>query len=153
MNDKEFDQAAQILFDGVPSLSRIGSPGILIPMTRDTRAVLCGDDSSNVIVVATRFGYGRCLVFAHNEYPQIFLNDETDDSDFVENCRCWLARGQDAEFVSINEASSMNEVETDGKILVWDGHQTKEDTFVTDLVSTLVVLVIHMRKNRLACIC
>ena len=63
MNDKELDQVSKILFDGVPFLSRIGSPGILIPMTHDTRAVLCGDDSTNVIAVATRFGYGRCLVF------------------------------------------------------------------------------------------
>ena len=87
--------------------------------------------------------------YLHNEYPPIFLNDETDDSDFIQNCRRWLGGGDDAEFGSINEASSMNEVETDDKILLWDGHQTKEDTLMGDLVNTRVFLIFHRGESRL----
>lgn len=134
MDDTEFDQVPQILFNGVPSIERIGWPGTLIPLTNDTRAVLCGADSNNVIIVATRFGSGRCLVFAHNGYPGIFLNIEKKHETFVENCRQWLARGHPAEFLSINDSKSMLDIATDGKILVWDGHCTKSDRFMNDLV-------------------
>ena len=135
MSGHDFDQVPQILFDGVPSLEKIGCPGTLIPLTNDTRAVLCGEDSNNVIIVATRFGLGRCLVFAHNGYPRLFLNIEDKNRKFVENCRRWLARGHRAEFLSINDVSSMLDIAAHGKILVWDGHKSKSDTFMNDIVS------------------
>jgi hypothetical protein len=138
MDDREFDQVAQILFNGVSSLERIGCPGTLIPLTNDTRAVLCGEDSNNVIIVATRFGLGRCLVFAHNGYPGIFLNIEEKYEQFVENCRQWLTRGYPAEFLSIDQARTMDEIATHGKILVWNGHQAKSDAFMNDLVKTRI---------------
>ena len=134
MDDREFDQVPQILFNGISSLERVGCPGTLIPLTNDTRAVLCGEDSNNVIIVATRFGQGRCLVFAHNGYPGIFINIEEKNRHFIENCRQWLSRGHRAEFLSINEAASMDELTTHGKILVWDGHHSKSDAFMNDLV-------------------
>ncbi|CAF0877594.1 unnamed protein product [Rotaria sordida] len=137
MDDNDFDQVPQILFNDVTSLSKIGTPGTLIPMTYDTRAVLCGDDSTNVIIVATRFGNGRCLVFAHNGYPAIFLTSDTKDQRFVENCRQWLSQGQDARFESINEIDSMDDVKEHGTILVWNGHNTKSDTFMDDLCAYL----------------
>lgn len=134
MNESDFDHVARILFHGVPSLEKIGYPGTLIPLTNDTRAVLAGEDSNNIIVVATRFGQGRCLVFAHNGYPSIFLNIEEKNRTFVENCRRWLTRGHQAEFLSINDAQSMQDIPTHGKILVWDGHRAKSDAFMYDLV-------------------
>lgn len=136
MNDHEFDKVPQVLFDGVPSLEKVGCPGTLIPLTNDTRAVLCGEDSSNVIIVATRFGRGRCLVFAHNGYPGMFLNIEDKNRKFVENCRRWLARGYRAEFLCIDEVNSMLEIAAHGKILVWDGHNAKSDAFMNNLVSS-----------------
>ena len=137
MDDREFDQVPQIIFNGISSLEKVGSPGILIPLTNDTRAVLCGADSNNVIIVATRFGHGRCLVFAHNGYPGIFLDIKEDNQQFVENCRKWLARGQDAEFLSINDAQTVLDIEAVGKILVWDGHNSKSDAFMNDLVNKI----------------
>ena len=134
MDDDEFDHVPQILFDEVSSLSIQGDPGTLIPLTQDTRAVLCGDDSNNVIIVATRFGQGRCLVFAHNGYPNMFKNIEEKDRRFVENCRRWLAHGYPAEFLCIDDVQSMRDIETNGKILVWDGHHSKNDAFMYDLV-------------------
>jgi hypothetical protein len=134
MDDREFDQVPQIIFNGISSLEKIGCPGTLIPLTNDTRAVLCGNDSNNVIIVATRFGLGRCLVFAHNGYPEIFLNIEEKHQHFIENCRQWLARGYKAEFLSINHAKTMHDIASHGKILVWDGHQSKSDAFMNDLV-------------------
>ncbi|CAF3681309.1 unnamed protein product, partial [Adineta steineri] len=137
MDDSEFDQVTQIIFDGISSIERKGVPGTLIPLTNDTRAVLCGDDSTNVIIVATRFGNGRCLVFAHNGYPYMFLNIEEKNRKFVENCQRWLTRGYEAEFVSINDADTMSDIETHGKILVWDGHCTKSDIFMNELCTFL----------------
>lgn len=134
MNDKEFDQVPKIIFNGISSLEKIGCPGTLIPLTNDTRAVLCGEDSNNVIIVATRFGQGRCLVFAHNGYPGIFLNIEDKNRQFVENCRRWLTRGHEAEFLSIDDAKTMQDIAAHGKILVWNGHCSKSDTFMNDLV-------------------
>ena len=134
MDDSEFDQVPQILFDGVPSLEKFGEPGTLIPLTNDTRAVLAGADSNNIIVVATRFGRGRCLVFAHDSYSNIFLNTEEEHRSFVENCRTWLARGQEAEFLSINEVKKLDESANHGNILVWDGHNDKSDAFMKGLV-------------------
>jgi hypothetical protein len=134
MNDKEFDQVPKIIFNGISSLEKIGCPGTLIPLTNDTRAVLCGEDSNNVIIVATRFGQGRCLVFAHNGYPGIFLNIEDKNRQFVENCRRWLTRGHEAEFLSIDDAKTMHDIAAHGKILVWNGHCSKSDTFMNDLV-------------------
>jgi hypothetical protein len=135
MDDADFDQVPQILFANVSSLRKRGCPGTLIPLTHNTRAVLCGNDSNEVIVVATRFGDGRCLVFAHCDYPNSFLNGEVDDQNFVENCRQWLSRGENAQFESINDVSSMNDVQPDGKILVWNGHCTKDKAFMNDLMS------------------
>ncbi|CAF4888306.1 unnamed protein product, partial [Rotaria sp. Silwood1] len=133
MDDDEFDQVPQILFENVTSLSKIGTPGTLIPMTQDTRAVLCGDDFNNVLVVATRFGNGRCLVFAHNGYPAIFLNNDTKNQHFVDNCRRWLSQGKDAQFESIDSIESMDSVKEKGTILVWNGHNNKSDPFMDDL--------------------
>lgn len=135
MTDRDFDQVASILFDGLTSLEKIGSPGTLIPLTKDTRAVLAGEDSNNIIIVATRFGYGRCLVFAHNGYPYIFLDKKDQYQPFVSNCQRWLTRGHQADFLSINDAASMNDISAHGKILVWDGHCTKSDAFMNDLVN------------------
>jgi hypothetical protein len=135
MDDSEFDRVSQIIFNSVSSLEKVGCPGTLIPLTNDTRAVLCGADSTNVIIVATRFGLGRCLVFAHNGYPGIFLNIEEKHQQFVENCRQWLARGHKAEFLSIDDAKTMDDIAADGKILVWNGHQAKSDAFMNDLVT------------------
>ena len=135
MRDNEFDQVPQLLFAGVPSLEKKGVPGILIPLTQDTRAVLCGADSNNVIIVATRFGHGRCLLFGHNGYPGIFFNTEEKNEQFVGNCRKWLGRGHRAEFLSIDDARAMHEIDTREKILVWNGHQTKSDAFMNDLVT------------------
>ncbi|CAF3700216.1 unnamed protein product [Rotaria socialis] len=137
MADDEFDRVSEILFDGISSLSNLGSPGTLIPITEHTRAVLCSENFNNVIIAAARFGNGRCLVFAHNSYTEIFLDDETEDKDFIENCRQWLAQGHDAEFISINDIDSMDHVVHDGKILIWDGHYTKNDVFMSDLYSYL----------------
>ncbi|CAF1503058.1 unnamed protein product [Adineta steineri] len=137
MDDSEFDQVPQIIFDGITSIEKNGIPGTLIPLTNDTRAVLCGDDSTNVIIVATRFGNGRCLVFAHNGYPYMFLNIEEKNRKFVENCQRWLARGHRAEFVSINDADTMSDIETHGKILIWDGHCSKSEIFMKELCTFL----------------
>ena len=134
MDDHEFDQAPYVIFNGVPSLEKFGCPGTLIPLTNDTRAILCGEDSNNVIIVATRFGLGRCLVFAHNSYPGMFLKIKDKHRQFVENCRQWLARGYAAEFLSIDDASTMLSVASAGKILVWNGHHAKSDAFMNDLV-------------------
>jgi hypothetical protein len=135
MDDAEFDRAPQIIFNGISSLPKVGCPGTLIPLTNDTRAILCGEDSNNVIIVATRFGLGRCLVFAHNGYPGIFLKIEDKYRQFVENCRQWLARGHPAEFLSIDKAKTMHDIASHGKILVWDGHQAKSDAFMNDMVT------------------
>ncbi|CAF4250193.1 unnamed protein product [Rotaria sp. Silwood2] len=135
MDDDEFDRVAQILFKNVTSLSSVGTAGTLIPITQDTRAVLCGDDSNNVIVVAIRFGNGRCLVFAHNGYLSIFFPNNTTHHDFVKNCRQWLSGGEDAEFESIDEIESMDSVKNNGTILVWNGNNDKNETFIDDLAN------------------
>src|ERR1700722_9454566 len=140
MDDREFDQVPQIIFNGITSIEKIGCPGTLIPLTNDTRAVLCGEDSNNVIIIATRFGLGRCLVFAHNGYPGIFLNIEEKNQHFVENCRQWLARGYQAEFLSIDHANTMHDIATHGKILVWNGHHSKSDIFMNDLVTKFLLI-------------
>jgi hypothetical protein len=49
MDDEEFDQVTETIFDGVTSIERIGLPCVLILMSNDTRAVLCGENSCNVI--------------------------------------------------------------------------------------------------------
>jgi hypothetical protein len=135
MNDQDFDQVAHIIFDGVTSLEKIGCPGTLIPLTNDTRAVLAGEDSNNVIIVATRFGHGRCLVFAHNGYPYMFMEDNEEHQAFINNCKRWLSRGHAVELLSINDTHSMDDIAAHGKILVWDGHRTKSDAFMNDIVS------------------
>jgi hypothetical protein len=136
MDDKEFDQVPQTLFNGVSSLAKMGLPGILIPMTDDTRAVLCGDNSANVIIVATRFGQGRCLVFGQNSYLNLFTKTQEykDQTVFVDNCKRWLSKGLSNEVLEINNEKTMVNVSTQGKILAWDGHRSKDDTFITDLV-------------------
>ena len=134
MDDSEFDRVPQIIFNGISSLEKIGCPGTLIPLTNDTRAVLCGADSNNVIIVATRFGLGRCLVFAHNSYPGIFLKNENKHQQFIENCRQWLARGYNADFMSIDDATTWQDIAANNKILVWNGHKAKSDAFMNDMV-------------------
>ncbi len=57
--------------------------------------------------------------------------------DFVENCRKWLTRGYDADFMSIDDIDSMYDVAQNGKILVWNGHCTKDDAFMSHLVSRI----------------
>ena len=137
MDDEEFDQVPRILFDGISSIEKLGSPGTLIPLTDDTRAVLCGENSNDVIIVAIRFGDGHCLVFAHNGYTKIFLNVEKKHKKFVENCRRWLAKGYQAEFISINQSRTMDDIPVGGKILVWDGHCEKSDEFMNNLVNKM----------------
>ena len=43
MDDQEFNRVAEIIFNGVPSVTKLGSPGNLVPLSKDTRAVLCGN--------------------------------------------------------------------------------------------------------------
>ncbi|CAF0917013.1 unnamed protein product [Adineta ricciae] len=137
MDDKEFDRVPNIIFNGVCALEKRGCPGTLIPLTNDTRAVLCGADSNDTIIVATRFGRGRCLVFAHCDYSGFFLNVNENNKRFVENCRQWLANGHDVEFLSIDNVQSMDEINTNNKILVWNAHREKSDVFMNDLCDFL----------------
>ncbi|CAF1484500.1 unnamed protein product [Rotaria sordida] len=137
MSNDEFDQVPQILFNGVSSLYKQGCPGTLIPLTHDTRAVLCADNPNNVIIAATRFGLGRCLVFAHHDYLKMFKHIQEKERRFVENCRQWLARGYSGEFLCIDEINSMIGLESYGKILVWDGHCSKDEAFMNDLCKYL----------------
>jgi len=136
MDDEEFDQVSELLFNGVTSIERIGSPGVLIPMSKDTRAVLCGDNSSNVIIVATRFDQGRCLVFGHNGYLNLFTKTEVnkDQEQFVNNCKEWVSKGTSDEILDINNETAMVDIDTEGKILLWNGHNSKDDEFINDLV-------------------
>ncbi len=136
MDDEEFDQVSEILFNGVTSIEKIGLPGILIPMTNDTRAVLCGDNSSIVIIVAARFGQGRCLVFGHNGYLNLFTGtgENTDQEQFVDNCKQWVSQGSSTEILDINNTKAMVDIDTEGKILLWNGHNFKDDEFMNDLV-------------------
>lgn len=62
MYNEEFDQISET------SIERIGVPGVLIPMSQDTRVLLGSDNLFNVIIVTTRFGQGNYLLFAHNSY-------------------------------------------------------------------------------------
>ncbi|CAF3443400.1 unnamed protein product [Rotaria socialis] len=133
IDDGEFDQIPQILFEGVSSLKTIGCPGTLIPVTNQTRAVICGADSNNVIAAASLLGRGRCLVFAHSGYPYMFINVDVEDRRFVENCRLWLAKGRNAQFVLIDDTQSLSDVPLDETILVWNGECIKNDTFMQNL--------------------
>ena len=141
MDDKEFDQVSEILFNGVPSILKIGLPGVLIPLSKETRAVLCGDNSFNVIIVAVRFGQGRCLIFAHNGYLNFFKDSKeaNDHAQFVKNCKQWISKGTSNEILNIGSINSMNETNVEGKILVWDGHSSKDDEFMNDLVCDLMI--------------
>jgi len=136
MDDEEFDQVPRILFNGVTSIVKIGLPGTLIPMTNDTRAVLCGDSSTDVIIVATRFNQGRCLVFGHNGYLNLFTKTQEykDQEVFINNCKQWLSKGLTNEILEINNENTILNVAKQDKILLWDGHKSKDDTFITDLV-------------------
>lgn len=146
MDDQEFDEVSKIIFNGVSSIEKYGCPGTLLPLTNDTRAVLCGNDSNNVIIVATRFGDGRCLVFAHNSYPGMFLKIEEKNERFVENCRQWLLKGREGEFLSIDKTKSLNDIDTSGKILVWNGHCSKSEEFMNDLVRKKRDFILIFRK-------
>lgn len=136
MNDEEFDQVSEILFNGVPSIEKIGSPGILIPMSKDTRAVLCGDNSFNVIIVAVRFGQGRCLIFGHNGYLNYFTGtgDNKSSEQFIKNCKQWVSKDSSNEIFDINNVKSMVDIKSEGKILLWNGHNSKDNEFMNDLV-------------------
>lgn len=136
MDDEEFDQVSQILFNEVNSIVKIGLPGCLIPMTNDTRAVLSGESSTDVIIIATRFDQGRCLVFGHNGYVNLFSKpqDYKDHAVFINNCKQWVSKGSSDEILDINNETTMVNIMKQNKILLWDGHRTKDDTFITDLV-------------------
>lgn len=136
MNDQDFDRVQEILFTNVPSLTKIGAPGNLVPLSKETRAVLCGETSSSVLIVAVRFGQGRCLVFGHNGYVGLFENspEAKDNTQFVNNCKQWLSNGNFNETCNLNNLSSLNELDTNGKILLWDGHRDKSGEFMNDLV-------------------
>jgi hypothetical protein len=136
MDDEEFDQVSQILFNDVSSVTKMGIPGILIPLTNDTRAVLCGDSSSDVVIVATRFDQGRCLVFGHNGYANLFTKTQeyNDQTVFVNNCKQWVSKGLTNEILSIDNVKTMHNMTTQDKILVWNRDNSKDDTFMTDLV-------------------
>ncbi|CAF2870793.1 unnamed protein product [Rotaria sp. Silwood2] len=133
MDDTEFDQVPQVLFQDVPSVKYIRFVEALIPMTNDTRAIICGADSTKVAIVAARVGNGRCLVFGHKNYPAFFLANESEDQRFIENCRRWLSQGKDVQFESIDEIESIDSVKEKGTILVWNGHNFKSDAFMDDL--------------------
>lgn len=139
MNDQEFDRVSEILFNGVPSIARVGVPGNLIPLSSDTRAVLCGETSTNVLVVAVRLGQGRCLVFGHNGYVGFFENpaNAKNDGQFINNCKQWVANGSTNEILSLNSVNSLNDVDVNGKILVWDGHRDKSGEFMNDLLEVV----------------
>jgi hypothetical protein len=136
MNDEEFDQVPQILFRGVDSMIKMGLPGNVIPLTNDTRAVLCGETSTDVVIVATRFDQGRCLVFGQNNYLNLFTKTQEykDQATFVQNCKQWVSNGTSDEIMDINKEKSMVNITKQRNILVWDGHQSKDDEFITDLV-------------------
>lgn len=142
MDDEEFDQVAKILFDGVSSIEKSGIPGILIPLSKNTRAVLCGDDSTNVIIVAARFGEGRCLIFGHTSYLNYFTqpDDYKDSEKFINNCKQWVSKGTSNEVLNIDDVNAMADIETKGKILVWDGHNEKDTEFMNDLVGLVFFL-------------
>jgi hypothetical protein len=136
MNDEEFDRVSEILFDGVSSIEKIGSPGKIIPMSKDTRAVLCGNNSYNVVIVAVRFGQGRCLVFGHNGYVSYFTEsgENKDREQFVNNCKQWVSKGLSNEVLNINDVNAIADINNEGKILVWDGHKSKDYEFMNYLV-------------------
>ncbi|CAF3336682.1 unnamed protein product [Rotaria sp. Silwood1] len=137
MNDDEFDQVPQILFQDVPSVKYIRFVEALIPVTNDTRAVVCGADSTKVAIVAARVGNGRCLIFGNKRYSDFFLANDPQDQRFIENCRRWLSQEKEAQFESIDDIESMDSVKEKGTILVWNGHHFKSDTFMNDLSAFL----------------
>ncbi|CAF0805804.1 unnamed protein product [Rotaria sordida] len=133
MDDNEFDQVPQNLFQDVTSVKYIRFVEALIPVSNDTRAIVCGADSTKVAIVAVRVGNGRCLVLGNKEYPAFFLANDSQDQCFIENCRQWLSQGKDAQFESIDQTESMDSVKEKGTILVWNGHNFKSDAFMNDL--------------------
>ncbi|CAF4621799.1 unnamed protein product [Rotaria sp. Silwood1] len=137
MNDDEFDQVPQILFQDVPSVKYIRFVEALIPVTNDTRAVVCGADSTKVAIVAARVGNGRCLIFGNKRYSDFFLANDPQDQRFIENCRRWLSQEKEAQFESIDDIESMDSVKEKGTILLWNGHHFKSDTFMNDLSAFL----------------
>ncbi|CAF1025581.1 unnamed protein product [Didymodactylos carnosus] len=141
MNDNDFDQVPSVIFNNVESIPRIGIPGIIIPQTDDTRAILCGEDSQNCLMIATRFGQGRVIICAHNGYVEKFLPPiEEDYRIFVENCKRWLVPNgkiRNDQVVSIDNVSSLQDVLKKAKILLWDGHCDKSEPFMNDLCEYL----------------
>jgi len=79
MYNEEFDQISET------SIERIGVPGVLIPMSQDTRVVLGSDNLFNVIIVTTRFGQGQC----------------------VNNCKQWLSKEFSNKILDINTDSTI----------------------------------------------
>lgn len=140
-NNYEFDQLPQILFNGVPYLRTIGCPGTLLPIKQNTRAIICGANSNDVVGAAACVGRGRCLVFAHDGYGKMFMGSQSQDQVFIGNCRQWLSKNSEARFTSIDTAASFDEIETNGTILIWHDHSTKSKTFMENLVSVFVTLV------------
>jgi hypothetical protein len=149
MDDEEFDQVSEILFDGVTSIVKIGLPGIIIPMSNDTRAVLCGDNSFNVIIVAARVGQGRCLVFGHDGYTKLFTETEEnkDQEQFINNCKQWISQESSTEILNINNIKAMDDIDTEDKILLWNGNNSKDEEFMDDLVLFYFVLFLFFSKK------
>lgn len=139
MDISDFDQVAQILFNEISSFPRSYYPSVLVPLTEDTRAVLAGDSSTNVFIVAAKHGQGRCLVFGEQGYATPFLKKIETYAKFVENCRNWLTVGQGGEFLSIDKFVNFKDITTEGKILVWNGHHEKSQEFMDELVRTLFI--------------
>lgn len=135
MTDDLFDQTFDVLFDGVDSLKNDGAPGTLIPLSSNTYGLLACENSKNMIMVAVRFGQGRCLIFSHNSYLSMFLEDESENEKFILNCREWFEADPDTKFESIDDSDSFEEVTTDGRILVWNGNYDKDKAFISDLVT------------------
>ncbi|CAF1174913.1 unnamed protein product [Rotaria sp. Silwood1] len=133
MDDDEFDEVPQALFQNVALIKDTDMFEALVPMTDDTRAIICGADSLKVAIVAVRVGNGRCLVFGSSYYPDVFLADDPQDKEFIKNCRHWLSKGTDAQCESIDEIESMDSVKEKEHILVWNGYNFKSDEFMDDL--------------------
>ncbi|CAF1043285.1 unnamed protein product [Didymodactylos carnosus] len=141
MDDDEFDKVSSVIFNNVKSIPKVGLPGVIIPQTADTRALLCGQGSQNCLMIATRFRKGRAIICAHNGYVYKFKPPiENDYSTFVKNCKEWLVPDctvADDQVVSIDDVSSMESVSEKAKILLWNGHYDKSEEFMNALCQYL----------------
>ncbi|CAF1271314.1 unnamed protein product [Didymodactylos carnosus] len=135
--EKELDDAPLVIFENVQSIPKIGVPGVIIPRTADTRALLCVENPQQCLMIAARSGLGRVLVFAHNGYVSTFQSPiDSKFQPFVNNCIKWLVRDEyvtDEQVVRIDDIESMKNVPGNVKILLWDGHCDKSEIFTNDL--------------------